>query len=89
VLTVPEQVPGVQEQGVVGVSRFTIGTPADEVLLALQLAKTPLISSRKIGEDSNGVVAEWRFKNIVLTLRRWEVDGVTAYRVAEIEEVIA
>jgi hypothetical protein len=38
---------------------------------------------RKTGTDANGLVVEWVYPKCVLTLKRMQVNGISAYHVAE------
>jgi hypothetical protein len=57
-----------------------IGTTADEVLAIRGKA----ISSIQVGQDSQGLVIEWTYPDVVYTMVRWELNGITTYRVWEI-----
>lgn len=57
-----------------------IEMPADDLL---ELWGEPL-RSEKVGEDARGAIVEWWYEDVVVTLKRWELDGVTCYRVHEI-----
>jgi hypothetical protein len=58
-----------------------IGTTADKVLAIRGKA----ISSIQVGQDSQGLVIEWTYPDVVYTMVRWELNGITTYRVWEIK----
>ena len=49
----------------------------------LELWGKPL-KEAKVGEDFRGMIVEWVYQDVIVTLQRWELDGVTCYRVHEI-----
>lgn len=57
-----------------------IEMPADDLL---KLWGKPL-KSITVGQDSRGAIGEWWYEDVIVTLKRWELDGVTCYRVHEI-----
>ena len=57
-----------------------IEMPADDLL---ELWGEPL-RTEEVGEDSRGLIMEWIYEDVIVTLKRWELDGVTCYRVHEI-----
>lgn len=59
---------------------IAIGTPADTVLAIRGAADDEKI----IGSDENGSIVEWTYRDAVYVMKRWAIDGVTCYRVAEI-----
>ena len=58
-----------------------IGMLADEVLETRGKA----IKTVTLGEDSSGLIVEWVYPDAVYTMKRRELNGVTAYRVQKIE----
>lgn len=58
-----------------------IGMLADEVLKIRGKA----VETVNLGEDSYGLIVEWVYPDAVYTMKRRELDGVTAYRVQKIE----
>jgi len=61
---------------------ISLGTLADDILaLRGQTSEDPLV----LGSDSNGLIVQWLYPDYAYTLRRSEIEGVTAYRVSEIE----
>lgn len=58
-----------------------VGTTADEVLAIRGKA----ITSIQVGQDSQGLVIEWTYPDVVYTMVRWELNGINAYRVWEIK----
>ena len=67
--------------------RPVVGMPADIVLSLLGYSKKDRLRSPVlVGYDRNGMKVKWYFHDLTLLLTRWEQDGVSCYRVAEIEE---
>jgi len=58
-----------------------IGTTADE---GLAIRGKP-ISTIQEGQDSQSLIIEWTYPDLVYTMVRWELDGINAYRVWEIK----
>lgn len=59
-----------------------IGMLADDVLKIRGKSSTePVV----IGEDSEGLIVQWIYPDYVYTMRRYELDGIYAYRVGNIE----
>lgn len=57
-----------------------IEMPADDLR---ELWGEPL-KAEKVGEDFRGEIIEWIYEDVIVTLKRWELHGVTCYRVHEI-----
>jgi hypothetical protein len=58
-----------------------VGMTSDEVLA---IRREP-ISIVQVGQDSQGLIVEWTYPDLVYTMRLWELDGINAYRVWEIK----
>ena len=58
-----------------------IGTTADEVLAIRGNA----IRTVTAGQDSQGLIVEWVYPDVIYTMKLREINGVTAYRVQEIK----
>lgn len=61
---------------------IVIGTPADDVLAIRGRSSYP---TKIIGEDSNGLIVEWKYPDGVYVMRRSTVNGITCYRVAKMK----
>lgn len=57
-----------------------VGMPADDVLKVWGKG----LRSKKLGSNAQGLIVEWIYEDAILVMKRWEMDGVTCYRVAEI-----
>lgn len=57
-----------------------VGMPADDVLKAWGKG----LRSKEVGSDAQGLIVEWIYEDAILVMKRWEIGGVTCYRVAEI-----
>ncbi len=42
------------------------------------------VRTRIVGRDDEGAILEWVYSEAKLIMKRWEIDGVLCYRVAEI-----
>ncbi len=60
---------------------ITIGTPADEVLAIRGKALTVEV----MGKDASGLIVEWEYSDGIYVMRRYEINGVICYRVAEMK----
>ncbi|KPJ63063.1 hypothetical protein AMJ44_14830 [candidate division WOR-1 bacterium DG_54_3] len=61
---------------------IVIGTPADDVLA---IRGKPPYPSEVVGKDENGLIVEWEYPDGIYVMRRWAINGVTCYRVAEMK----
>lgn len=57
-----------------------VGMAADDVII---LWGEP-VRTRIVGRDEEGAIVEWVYSEARLIMKRWEMDGVLCYRVAEI-----
>jgi LysM repeat protein len=57
-----------------------LGMPVDD-LLDLWGAPAEIT---EVGHDDQGLIVEWAYTDVTVTVKRWEMDGVRCYRVAEI-----
>jgi len=58
-----------------------VGMPSDDVLKVWGRGTRP---AEKVGSNAQGLIVKWTYEDATLVMKRWEIGGVTRYRVAEI-----
>jgi len=61
---------------------IVIGTPADDVVTIRGKSPYP---TEVMGKDENGLIVEWEYPDGIYVMRRWTINGITCYRVAEMK----